>query len=325
MNFIEFEKSIINKVDNAYLINGGEGYLTQKALKLIEQQLNINLPELNKTIFTDESENSAFDIVSCCEALPFCSEKRLVIVNDFFIHKNENAKKIIESYLKNPCFSTCLVFYSPNKSEFFTSLEKLSGLTLVECDKLTNEQVAKLSEDLIKNAELNFSIEAKKKLYDYCNYSITKISTELNKLKSIFNNSNVISESDIEQNIVKDIEYVVFDLTHAISKKQNDKAYILLETMLNSKEQPASIISIISNHFRRLFLISRSNVSSNELATLLGIKEYAISKYKEQIKYFTQKELKEIFDLCIDTEYKLKSGVMNPKIAVNYLLSNILK
>ena len=95
--------------------------------------------------------------------------------------------------------------------------------------------------------------------------------------------------------------------------------------MLKSKEQPASIISIISTHFRRLFLISRTNLPASEIAKLLSIKEYAISKYSEQMKYFTQKELKEIYDLCIDVEYKLKSGVMSPKIAINYLLSSILK
>ena len=95
--------------------------------------------------------------------------------------------------------------------------------------------------------------------------------------------------------------------------------------MIKNKEQPVSIISTISNHFRRLFYVARSDFDKKELADFLKVKEYAIVKYKEQASNFTLKKLKEIFDVCINVEYLTKNGKMEGKNAVSYLVANICK
>ena len=57
---------------------------------------------------------------------------------------------------------------------------------------------------------------------------------------------------------------------------------------------------------------------------MLNVKEWAIKKYREQVKNFSVKKLKEIFDLCVLTEYKCKSGEMEGKNAIIFLISSIL-
>ena len=114
------------------------------------------------------------------------------------------------------------------------------------------------------------------------------------------------------------------DLTNAISLKQNEKAFLLIDAMLKNKEQPSSVIATISNHFRRLFLVSRSEFSNLELASMLNVKEYAISKYREQASRFSQKVLKQIYDKCVEVEFMIKSGAMEAKNSLNYLLAFIL-
>jgi len=61
------------------------------------------------------------------------------------------------------------------------------------------------------------------------------------------------------------------------------------------------------------------------LAQYLGVKEFAISKYKEQASSFGQRTLKSIFDSCVQTEGLTKTGKMEAKNALYYLLGTILK
>lgn len=137
--------------------------------------------------------------------------------------------------------------------------------------------------------------------------------------------SKTITEEDIENNITKSLNYVIFDLTNALSKKDANKVYSLIDVMIKNKEQPVSIISTLSNHFRRLFFVARSDFSKKELSEMLGVKEYAVTKYSEQINLFSQKSLKEIFDLCLKVEFMAKSGQMEGKNAINFLIANILE
>lgn len=319
------KESLKTKILPAYIINGGESYLTVSALKLIEEALNLTLTEFNKKIFADEFKGNAVDIVDSCKVLPLASDHRLVVVYDYNSKKNESDKKIFQKYLQNPNPSTCLVFFSTNKSEFFDSLK--NNAQEVDCLKVSNNFLFMFLKNRLNESGLQIENNCINKMLDCCNYSITKLDTEVAKMASIkmSSESKIITEEDIENNITKSLTYVIFDLTAALSKKDANRVYALIDAMLKNKEQPVSIISTLSNHFRRLFFVSRSDFTKRELSEMLNIKEYAVTKYSEQIRLFSQKSLKEIFDVCLQVEFMAKSGQMEGKNAINYLIANILK
>lgn len=324
MKYEDFLQTINKDVLPFYMINGGESYLTTNALKEIEKALNISYPDFNKVIIGDDSFKSAQDIVANCQVSPFCDERRLIVVYDYMGKKNENDRKVFLKYFERPNHTTCLVFFTTVKSEFFTTFE--SKANIIDCSNVSTGLIKSIILEKVKSEQLNITTDALNKLFEYSNYSITKIDVELDKLKSLKVSSNYqITEKDVENNVSKDIEYVVFDLTNAICLRQTDKVYTLVDTMLRNKEQPVSIISTISNHFRRLFYVARSEFDKKELSELLGIKEFAIVKYKEQAVNFSQKRLKEIFDMCIEVEYMAKNGKMEGKNGISFLISNICK
>lgn len=324
MKFEQLKQSLKQEILPCYMINGGESYLTTYALKMIETSLNLSYPDFNKTVFYDSSQKTAKDIVAACEELPFVDEKRIIIVHDYVNKKNESEKNIFLNYLKNPNLSTCLVFFSTNKSDFFSSIVS-NQVCNIECDKISFSTLQILASSVCKNFNINFTPQALTKLYDYCNYSPTKVVIEITKFSSISSSKDVFDEEDVEENVTKDIEYVIFDLTTAITQKNSQKVYMLIKTMLDNKEQPINIISSISNHFRRLLTIARSDENSAEISKLLNIKEFAVTKYLQQSANFSQKRLKEIFDLCLETEFMAKSGKIGGEPALNYLISSILK
>ena len=321
MTFEELESSLKNGVAPVYIINGGEVYLTNKALEIIENACNITLKDFNKTIIPDSFKGSAKDIVSSCENMPFADEKRIIIVHDYIGKKNESEKKVFVDYFAKPNPFTCLVFFSSTKSDFFDSFSQ--KVENVFCDKLSPNYLRSWLRGKLSQANLSCNYNVEQKLCDLCGYSITKLDTEIDKLSSIIG-CGILTEENLNSYVTKDIEYVIFDLTKAISIRQNDRVYEIVDDMLKNKESAVSIISLIGNHFKRLFFVSRSAMLNLELANLLSVKEFAITKYKEQASHFTQKQLKFIFDTCIAVEGLTKTGKMEGKNALYYLLSSIL-
>lgn len=325
MKFEELQENLQKDILPAYIINGGESYLTTQAAQLIEKKLNITLPEFNKVIIGDDYTNGMSNIVASCQALPIIDSWRLIVVNDYLGKKNESEKKIFLNYLNNPNPSTCVVFFSTNKSEFFDSLS--SKIECIECEKVSDKYLINWVKEKLSRCNLDTDLKVIQKLIEFCNNSITKLDIEIDKLSSVKNQamSRNITDEDIENYITKDIEYIIFDLSNAICKKDKDRVYLLVDTMLKNKEQPVTIISLLTNHFRRLFFISRSTFYDKQLAEYLGVKEFAVPRYREQLRNFTQRELKNIFDKCVEVEFDVKSGKMEGRNAINYLIAFILK
>ena len=325
MTFEELAQNLQKEVLPAYMINGGESFLTTSALEMIEKACGITLRDFNIAVIPDSYRGNAQSIIESAEAMPFADARRLIVVNDYLQKKNEAEKEVFVKYLSKPNASTCLVFFATNKSDFFDSFSK--KVENVVCDKVSPAYLNNWCKEKLSQYSLTAKYDVMSKLLDYCNYSITKLNTEISKLSSIKTTSAVydLTLDDIEKYITKDLEYVIFDLTKAISYKQNDKVYAIIDDMLKNKEAPVSIISLIGNHFKRLFFSARSNCPLAELATYLGVKEFAVTKYKEQAGKFSQKQLKYIFDTCVSVEALTKTGKMEGKNALYYLLACILK
>lgn len=327
MKYEDLKQSLKNEIKPIYIINGGESLLTTSAINDIETALNLTVPDFNKIIIPDNFQKNAIDIIEQCQALPFIDSKRLIIVNDYINKKNESEKKVFEKYFEKPNATTCLVFFSTNKSDFFSCLENNNNVEKIDCSKPSSNYILNFTKDKLKKNTLIADQVVINKILDYCNYSITKISVEIDKLNTIKTNqeNRIIISDDIDNYINKDIEYIIFDLSNAISIKDRDKVFLLIDNMIKNKEQPSIIISTLTNHFRRLFFISRSNFNTNDLAQFLAVKEFAVKKYREQLKIFSQKELKQIYDKCIEVEFLVKNGKIDAKNSIYYLVSSILK
>lgn len=322
MKYENLEKSLEKEIAPVYMINGGESYLTTNALKMIEKALNITLKEFNKTVYLDTFSKNAEVIVDNLQVLPIVDEKRLVIVHDYINKPNANEKAIFEKYIKNPSKTSCLVFFSTNKSPFFSTFENI--VTKIECDSVETPFLINFISNIVEENGFKIDRDATYKLIDYCNGSITKIDVELNKLMDLRRDEKTIKVSDIEIYTTKDLEYMIFDLSNALSEKNYDKSYALIYAMLRNNEKPTSILATLTNHFKRLFFVSRSSLTSEELSQILGVKESAIYRYRGIVKSFSQKTLKNIYDNCVNIEYQIKSGVVDSKNALFILISNIL-
>ncbi len=298
------------KIEASYVVQGEDILLYDKALELIKNACNLQLEEFNFIVFDEDSFNEQ-TVLDSLQTLPMGSDKKIVLLKN--ISKfGENFKKNLREYLKKPVESTCLVIFDFfNKFDFLIS-EKVSA------KRMDNKSLEGIVRSELKSHNKTITDLACQKLLDACCNYYSLIHNELEKL--YFCIDSEITEKDIENLVCKETEFTVFELTDALSKKDADKAVALLNLM----DKDTKTFTLVLNHFRRLFFASISDKTDAELAALLGVKEYAITKARAISKNFTKLQLKNIYEMSNDVDFYIKNGQMQVENALYYLIFGIL-
>lgn len=298
------------KVECSYLVQGEDVLLYDKALDLIKKANKLQLEEFNFLVFDEDSFN-ADAVIDACETLPMGSDKKVVLLKNI-TKFNDNFKKKLKDYLKKPVESTCLVIFDFfNKFDFIIS-EK------VDAKRLDDASLKNLIATQLKENGKTITNDACQQLIDSCCGYYSLIKNEVEKLCSC--DDFEITTKTIEALVCKETEFTVFELTDALSKRDANKAVELLNLM----DKDTKTFSLVLNHFRRLFFASISDLSDKELANLLGVKEFAITKARSLAKNFTKLQLKNIYEMMSDVDFYIKNGQMQVENALFYLIFNIL-
>ena len=303
-----------NGVDTCYLLEGDDYYLYDRAFSMIKKACNIALEDFDLVKFDDDNF-SCKALLDSAEVMPLGSERRLIVVKN--VSKiSESDKKAILSYLDSPTPTTVIVFY-----DFLGKFEFLkSKVSFVDCKRFDGALATQVLVSEFAKQGKQISKEAVDTLLEYCNGYLTRAMCEVDKLACYDLNEPLVTKKMVEEMVSKDDEFVVYELTEALGKKQTDRALTILDSL--SKEQ--GILSLITNHFRRLFYISTSDMDDKTLAGLLGVKEFAISKQRAQVKNFSKMQLKKIYSLLEQVDFSIKSGAMLQENALYYLILSIL-
>lgn len=298
------------KIEACYLVQGEDILLYDKALALIKKANNLQLEEFNFIVFDEDSFNGDVAI-DACETLPMGSDKKVVLLKNI-TKFNENFKKKLKDYLKKPVESTCLIIFDFfNKFDFIIS-EKVSAKRLDD-SSLKDLIVAEL-----KSHDKTITNDACQQLIESCCNYYSLIKNEVDKLASC--DDFEITTKLVDSLVCKETEFTVFELTDALSRRDSNKAVELLNLM----DKDTKTFSLVLNHFRRLFFAAVSDLNDRELADLLGVKEFAITKARGLAKNFSKLQLKNIYEMLNDVDFYIKNGQMQVENALFYLIFNII-
>ena len=311
MKFLELAQKLKEKVENVYLLSGDDSYLKQTAYKLIRKASIVeDLAYLNESKFDNENWNvEKFE--EAAFSMPIAGDFKLVQVKN--LEKiSEKEKQAIQNIVNSIPPTTCVVI------DLGKNL-KLTGGEIVDCSNLDRQTLVKyINGEVLKNNK-KISAEAASLLIEFCSSSLTKISSELPKLCAFADNIDV---ETIKQLVAPDEEYQIYELTEALGNRNKNKSIKLLSLMLEKKE--TALVSLISNHFRRVAFCSLSDYSNDELAGMFDVKPYAVLKARNQSKFFSKVQLKNILALLEEVDFMIKSGKMQSDNAIYYLVLKIL-
>ena len=63
----------------------------------------------------------------------------------------------------------------------------------------------------------------------------------------------------------------------------------------------------------------------DEMTALLGMKSFVINKYLQQLRHLTPRQVRDSVKLCIDTEFRIKSGQLNQEGALEAMMLRLFE
>lgn len=163
------------------------------------------------------------------------------------------------------------------------------------------------------------------KLIEYIGNDLWQMSNEIRKLAS-FRNNKIVKAEDIELLVRSRIETDIFKTIDAIADKNKKQALNLLHKHLEKGDSPLYLLSMINYQFRNLLIVKdliEKQKPYNIILKRSGLHPFVVKKSYYQSQKFTFQELKKIFQKIFETDLNIKTGQIQPEIALDLLIAEV--
>ena len=299
-----FDEVKAGTVRNAYLFYGPEAYIRKSALTTLQKKLlTPGLEDMNCTFMQNPT---AQQIVENCETLPMLGDWRLVIVQGLALLESGKAKdeaqesKTLVDYIGRVPPSTCLVFEceAPDKrKKLCQTLMKLPGA--VSFDALSDARLTQW---------MNQTLRPMKKRMD---------------ANTCVGERETITAEDVEQIATHTAECTVFAMVDALVDGQAERAFSLLNVLLEGGEQRIGVLALITRQYRQMLYakdMQESRTPQAQMAKALGVPPFALSQLTRRAGRRTMAQLKKQLALCVNADFDIKRGAVREEAALDRLM-----
>ncbi len=302
--------------------------LKQKLKILKERFISASLGDTNLRVL--EGKLLSFDeAVRQILAMPFLSRKRLVIIENLLQDGQKVVKEKVSSFLSKVPDSTVLVITEEGSPDRRTAIfKKLNSQTKSYEFKLPeNEALRRWIIKEVKNRKGEIEPIAVSKLVEYVGSDLWRLSNELDKLISY---SSKITLQSIELLVAPQLQANIFDLIEAVAKKSTAKAFHELYQLFHSGYSEIYILTMIAYQYRNLLIIKdiqmrMPNISHLEMKRLSGLHPFVLNKNLFLVKNYSFEELKNTYGKILYFDTKIKTGRIEPRVALELLLFDLAR
>ena len=302
-----------------YFFHGEEAYYIDIAVKALENDvLTEDEKAFNQTVVYGKDTNYN-EILSLAKQYPMMGDKQLIIVKEAQDLKfNDEETKILEKYVENPVESTILVFAHKHKKvdsrkKVFKTLDKAK--MLFHSEPVKDYNLAKWIDDEARNLQIKLAPGISQLLADYLGNDLSRIANELNKMKLVLKDGEVLDGKLVETHIGISKEFNVFELQKALGKKDANTSFKIAYYMgKNPKTNPIVMtIGNLYNFFSNVVLYHTvSHQSPPTIASELGINPYFVKDYAEAARLYPLKFATRIISVLREIDLKSKGlGAVN--------------
>ena len=254
------------------------------------------------------------DFLTNIQALPFLTEKRLIIIKDFLQEKNKDEHKLIAENLDNAHESCLVIFYETSAVEKSNPVyKKISKIGEVhELHDLKPIEINRWIQEKAKAENINIDFSASNYLNQHCGTNLWTLNNELQKLKSFCLNEKVTQEA-INALCTPSLSSSIFKLIDFIAEKNYKKALQSLEILHENNEDPIKIFFMIVRNFRILIQVLEMLQKGENQITItkkLNQHPFVIQKTIAQSRNFKIQEVQKIYEKLLEIDIKTKTGVI---------------
>ena len=316
------------RIPSVLLFEGDEEYMKQTALAdLRKLLLPDGMEELNETIL-DAPETD--QLIAASETLPFMADRRLVVIRDHpaLTGRAEGDEKLT-GYLASVPLSTVLLFYCTKKPDgrkkLYTVIKKMNGVVVFS--PLKDRELT----TFVTSAFKDLGKECDERTADYliftCGSDAGSLMTEIAKIASHAPDTPAVHPDEVRALATPSTECTVFQMVDALVSGQHERAFRLMQNQLLNGTDRLYMLSMLLRQFRlmqHIRIMQYEKCSRDIIRSNLGVPPFAVEQYTRQAALYTNGQIKQAVRLCLDTEYAVKSGRLNPEGSLESVMLKLI-
>jgi len=300
----------------------------QKLNEIIERYKKTSKSGLSLKYF-DFEKDSYQKFKDELQAISMFQENKLAVLENAFSSADfkgkflKNSKELTDS-------NNIILFYEgrnevPKNDFLFKFLEK--NAKLQEFEFLTGQKLKNWVKKEFEKYQCHISDRALEKLLEFTGNDLWQVANEIKKLAA-YRMKQEVGEQDIELLVRAKIEADIFKTIDAISSRNKKQALILIHKHLEKGDSPLYLLSMINFQFRNLLEIKdlvERNTPYYLIPKISNLHPFIIKKSYQQVQRFTLGQLKKIYHRIFEIDLQIKTGELEPKIALDILVASIDK
>ncbi len=332
MRALEITRELKKGCLPGYIITGEDEYLK----RFVKESLLATIPKEERMFsyipmeLAGPNKADVGSIVAAAETytmmLGGSSSKKMIDILPFDTALTKSDEAILKSYFENPAPDSFILFEGASKAENFL----INCCEIVDCSKCNDTELYIYVDKKRAANKYNMDQACIKKLISLCNNDFGRIDTELEKLFMYTYETKNITNDVIDLLVIPTIDNQVFELTNAISTKNNEKAMEILNNLMSKGARSSSILSALSSTYRRLFQVGIATTPDDVTMSALRLSSGAlymnrkiVTQNRNKDKAYIQK-LKKIVEYLLDLEYKFKSYTLTEDKALDLAMSYLM-
>jgi DNA polymerase III subunit delta len=337
-----------------YLLHGEEEFLRSEALTRIKTGLgDPEMASLN-TMWLDGRKASMADIQAACDALPFLTERRLVIVEGLLARLLSRKREsepgaddegapgggeartagsllhALTGYLEQVPATTDLVLDEPQEISkahpVFKIIMKLAQegraqATACPPVKKQDELAGWIMErGKAKGARLTF--DAAEELAAFVGSQLRLLDQELDKLMA-YAPDRTITPADVRLLVPATREASIFEMIEALGRGDGKLAVRTLRELLDDGQPALGILGMVARQIRLLLQtkeLTARGLPAADIARELRLQGWQSDRLVRQAGRYTFPQLEKMHDRLLETDVAIKTGQMEDDMALEMLV-----
>ncbi len=293
------------ELKHVYLFYGPEVYL--KDLYTSRIRARVGCDDMNCFYFSSDAD--VREIASICSSVSMFGDRQLIVVSGSGFFRSSTVTDFADAANDS---NTYIVFKEDDVDKRNKLYKKVCDTGIVfNCKRQGTAEIKKLISSRVVGSGRRISDNVLQYMTDGIGNDISTLLAETEKLILYVPEGAYIERSHVDALCNMRTNAGLFDINDAIAAKDHERAFLILRKLLDDREPPVKILAIVSKMWSRLYnvkVLMNDGARSAEIASLLGIKEFAASKLMRQASGIDTDLIRRHVMLCGELDSSVKSG-----------------
>ncbi len=254
-------------------------------------------------------------------------DKKLLIIRGAFGLLPVDQKKIV-TQLEGASKEKIIVFYESGKTKFTASLGKfLATKDKKEFTLLAGPALIKEAQRLLAAQKIVIEPAALHALLTRTGTDLWFFDNEIQKLHA-FMQGKAITLQAVESLTAHASDPQIFATIDAIARRNRTQALALIHQHLKNGEDEHYLASMVTYQFRNIITVKylqQQGRTADEIRKVTRLHPFVISKAQALAQNFAMTDLKKIYNKLASLDVALKSGEIDPTLALDVLVAGLTR